>query len=218
MAVYPGQAGSDIGTLLKMIQQDKSNSPTAVLPSSEQGSPIRNLVQEPLASPEAPTSSHVVSTPAEGSTAGVVAPVMPTSPIAPIPGNAGSIPTGTLLSNAPVAPKVVAPVAPAPAPTPSMPRIGTSIGSSASIGPSKAQSVSMPTTNTSISAAPSPAPQQNTNNTQSLMNLLKSFFGGTPFRSTIGQPVAQPSGPTPTPNPSQKQKGSAPSFRTSWLA
>lgn len=199
--MYP-TSGSDIGTLLRMIQEDKNQAITAVAPGSQPGSPIRQQVQEPLAQPEAPGASHVVSTPAEGSTPGVVAPVLPTNPVPSTPGNAGQVPTGTLLSNAPTAPNVVAPITPTPVPTPTMPRIGTSIGTAAS---TQAPSVSPTMAKTTISATPTPAPQQdNSSQNNYLMNLLKSFFSGTLFRSSIGQPSAKNPAPTPTPAPTNK--------------
>ncbi len=123
--MYP-TGTNNIGTLLRMIQEDQNKNLAALNPSAEPSSPIRGLVQQPLTAPEAPGTSRVVSIRPEGTpsvqgeaTPSVVAPVAPTPGIAP---------------TAPIAP--VAPgVSPmgggqpylARAISPSMPSIGTSI-------------------------------------------------------------------------------------------
>lgn len=65
MAGYLNSAGNSIGSLLRFIQEQKSTSPI-VPPRSEPGSPIRNVVQEPLKGSEGQGTSKVVSIRPEG--------------------------------------------------------------------------------------------------------------------------------------------------------
>ena len=65
---YLNQNGNSIGSLLRFIQEQKSQSPI-IPPSSEASSPIRGVVQEPLKSPEDTGTSKVVSLRPEGVTA-----------------------------------------------------------------------------------------------------------------------------------------------------
>lgn len=60
MASYLNQNGNSIGSLLRFIQEQKSQSPM-VPPSTETGSPIRAMTQEPLKGPEDTGTSKVVS-------------------------------------------------------------------------------------------------------------------------------------------------------------
>ena len=60
MASYLNQNGNSIGSLLRFIQEQKSQSPM-VPPGTETGSPIRGIVQEPLKAPEDVGTSKVVS-------------------------------------------------------------------------------------------------------------------------------------------------------------
>ncbi len=57
--------GSSIGSLLRFIQEQKSQSPI-IPPKSESGSPIRNVVQQPLSGSEGQGTSKVVSIRPEG--------------------------------------------------------------------------------------------------------------------------------------------------------
>lgn len=125
--MYPNGQGSNIGTLLRLIQEDKNQSVAATSPSSDPNSPIRSLNQQPIQAPNDPNSSRVVSLRPEGVTQSgpqaeaqpnVVAPIMPvapqapTSPVAPqAPNNPGS----SISSN--------------PTPSFSSPSIGTRISS-----------------------------------------------------------------------------------------
>lgn len=65
MAGYLNQNGNSIGSLLRFIQEQKSQSPI-IPPSTEASSPIRGIVQEPLKSPEDTGTSKVVSLRPEG--------------------------------------------------------------------------------------------------------------------------------------------------------
>lgn len=65
MAGYLNQNGNSIGSLLRFIQEQKSQSPINPQ-SSEVGSPIRDVVQEPLSGSEGQGTSKVVSIRPEG--------------------------------------------------------------------------------------------------------------------------------------------------------
>lgn len=65
MAGYLNQNGNSIGSLLRFIQEQKSQSP--IIPQgAEVGSPLRNVVQEPLKGSEGIGTSKVVSLRPEG--------------------------------------------------------------------------------------------------------------------------------------------------------
>lgn len=65
MAGYLNQNGNSIGSLLRFIQEQKSQSP--IIPQgSEVGSPIRDVVQQPLKGSEGQGTSKVVSLRPEG--------------------------------------------------------------------------------------------------------------------------------------------------------
>lgn len=64
--LYPSGTGSNIGTLLRLIQEDKSQAPAAQVPAADPNSPIRQITQSPLQSPNDPTSDRVVSLRPEG--------------------------------------------------------------------------------------------------------------------------------------------------------
>ena len=68
MASYLNQNGNSIGSLLRFIQEQKSQSPI-IPPSSEASSPIRGVIQGPLKSPEDTGTSKVVSIRPEGNVA-----------------------------------------------------------------------------------------------------------------------------------------------------
>jgi hypothetical protein len=65
MAGYLNQNGNSIGSLLRFIQEQKSQSPI-IPPSTEASSPIRGVTQEPLKAPEDIGTSKVVSLRPEG--------------------------------------------------------------------------------------------------------------------------------------------------------
>jgi len=195
--MYPNSNASDIGNLLRLIQEEKASSVLNQPPGAQPSAPVRGVVQQPLQSPNDPGSSRMISTPPEAG--GVVAPVAPVTPApSTTPGNA--IPTGTLLSN-PVAPRSpVAPV-PMPAPTPaqptSSPKIGTSILAASTKAPTanivnKANVVNKPT------PTPTPTPQNTTAQNQNLVNQILSIFKSI-FSTHIGSPSVTKPGPTPKP-------------------
>lgn len=168
--VYQSATGSNIGTLLRLIQEDQNKSLAATPPASEPGSPIRGVIQGPLQAPEAPNSNRVVSLKPEGALQqgpqqpgvapvapggsgqpeGVVAPRIPVAPVA-----APSFDTGGGGGGGVVAP--IAPVRPTPAaPGPSAP--GPSAPSAPSSAPSPAPAAA-PAIGTQIRAsAPAPRP------------------------------------------------------------
>ncbi len=141
--MYPTLGGNNIGTLLRMIQEDQNKN--LVAPGVEVGSPIRGMVQQPLMSNEAPGSNRVISVRPEGVTpmGPEMAGVAPVAPVAPMV-SAPSSPMGASdMGSSPVAPRVS---------TPSMPSIGTSIKASTSaptnqgfIGPVKPNNYVAPT-------------------------------------------------------------------------
>lgn len=201
MAEYQSQSTGDIGNLLRLIQQEKASSVLNQPPGSQPGAPVRSVVQSPLQSAEAPGSSRVVSTPAEG------------SPNVVAPGGTG----GTVASSGIVAPAVpVPPIAPAPAPSGviSPGRAATPSQPSSSGGSSPASSP-QPSLGTSISAAPAiqstPVSNNNGSTQAQLQQILKQFFqsflGPAVFGGSIGQPSVQKPGPTPTPRPGQPWVG-----------
>lgn len=65
MAGYLNQNGNSIGSLLRFIQEQKSASPINPQ-SSEVGSPLRSVIQEPLSGSEGKGTSKVVSVRPEG--------------------------------------------------------------------------------------------------------------------------------------------------------
>ena len=74
MAVYPGLIGGNIGNLLRMIREEKANTPI-VPPAAEAGAPIREATGEPVINPESPGTSRQVSIRPE-----MTLPVSPESP------------------------------------------------------------------------------------------------------------------------------------------
>lgn len=146
---YQSPSGTGIGTLLRLIQDEKNNSPLAQPPASDVASPVREAVTSPILGSQNPGGTREVSLKPEG--AGVTAPVMAASqaanpgdnavnPVAPV-APAGPTPGAVVAPVRPVAP--VAPAGPAsapagpsvsasskPTPAPSLPSIGTRISSS----------------------------------------------------------------------------------------
>jgi len=76
---YGQSVGNSIGSLLRFIQEQKSQSPM-VPPSTETGSPIRAMTQQPLLASESVGTSHVASIKPES----VLAPGQTQSAIGPI--------------------------------------------------------------------------------------------------------------------------------------
>jgi hypothetical protein len=145
MAYQGSSIGGDIGSLLRMIQEEKASSVLAQPPASEPSTPVREVVQEPLQSPEAPGSQRVVSTRPE--MAEPLAPIAPSTspdtmpqtetPVSPIAPAGGPIaPTYTPAVNqggpgpsAPSAPQGTSPVRVTSAAS-TGPNLGTAIRSS----------------------------------------------------------------------------------------
>lgn len=187
--IYQG-ATSTIGSLLRLIEEEKTKAPTKILPQTEPGSAIRGLVQGPLESAESPGSSRVVSIKPEAATmsgpeatpAGrVIAPVAPrpvptpsvVAPMAPAPAGGGM-----------PAPSYNAPV-PTPVPTPTMPKIGTSITGS-------------------VQGAKTSAPVSSSGGYSGVGGFSGISRFVTPQRSRSGAPIV--GGPTPTPAEVNKMK------------
>ncbi len=145
--MYP-QGQSNIGNLLRLIQEDKNQAPAAQIPATDPNSPIRQTIQQPVTSPQSPGSSQIVSLRPEGviqqgpqaggNVVPAAQPIAPTAaPVAPASANF-SRPVG---SSSPSSPS------PASAATPSTPFIGTRISSAPSaqktLGASTAKPVFM---------------------------------------------------------------------------
>jgi hypothetical protein len=122
---YGKITGSSIGSLLRMIAEQKSESPI-VPPGAEVGSPIRGVVQEPLEAPESPGSQRTANLRPEG----VIAPMEQAEPTMPMrsavgPLSIGGAPieqTGNFGPAGPLGEGGPAPVpTPGPTPTPQAP-------------------------------------------------------------------------------------------------
>lgn len=177
---YQSAGGSNIGSLLRMIQEDKQNSPLAIPPTAEQGSPIRNLVQGPLSQVESPESAHVFATRPELSSV-----VPPAAPQTVVPGAAEPA-TGPVVG--PVAPEVhepgvAAPVGPAaPAQHASAPGVAPAAASAVKQQPISLATRIVPGSVTPSAASTKPSP------TGSTISALRSpgvaSYGGAPILST----------------------------------
>ncbi len=151
---YQSQGG-DIGTLLRLIQEEKSSSLLNQPPSADPNSPIRQQTQGPLLAPEAPGGTRNVSLRPEGigalGPAEQVGSVVP--PMAPRLPMVGPVMAPTMVSRpgsngggggSPSRPNPT----PVPTPTqrPSLPSIGTRISNPGVLGAStKAQPKALPT-------------------------------------------------------------------------
>lgn len=102
MAYQP--TGSGIGTLLRLIKEQRSQSPI-IPPASEVASPIRDVIQGPVKTPESPGTNRVVSVRPETSAAGMTEPIGPVTPVAP---SAPISPVVTRPVFAPVSPQMSA--------------------------------------------------------------------------------------------------------------
>ena len=154
MALYPGLQGSNIGTLLRLIQEERQSSPAAIPPALESGSPIRNIIQSPPLDTESPGSNRVIANrpglnesvsglrPDEMSEPGQVLSPINRAPVAtPVPTPTPQVPQ---VPGVPSAPAYQAPAAtPVPTPGRAAPRQGQVLGLA-----------------TRISSAPAPAVQQ----------------------------------------------------------
>lgn len=162
--MYPNGSGSNIGTLLRLIQEDQNKNAASLVPSADPNSPLRGAIQQPLQAPESPGSSRVVSVRPEAVTQ--QGPQASPTVVAP---------------QAPVAPS--APIAPAPqAPRPA--------GSSVS-APST-PNISLPTLGTRITPTAVAAPTQvikGVSTSRPVSNARPQNPSSTPQRSSIGAPV-----------------------------
>lgn len=143
--VYQSAAGSNIGTLLRLIQEDQNRNLAATPPATESSSPIRGVIQGPLQAPEAPQSSRVVSIKPEGA--------LQQGPQQPsvsnvVPAGGGAIAGGVIAPRAPVAP-VAAPSFDTGGGG------GVSAPSMSSSVPSDSMKTSLPNIGTSIKSVPS---------------------------------------------------------------
>lgn len=155
---YQGTSGGDIGTLLRMIQEEQSSSALATPPAAEPGSPIRELTQGPILAPESPGTSRVASLRPEGIASSPVdlqpgSVVPPVAPVAPVAAPIGPVNPGS--------PGVSSPVASRPASqsvSATFPSIGTSIKAPSYTAKPSAQPVAQsfaPLRKTTLSATPS---------------------------------------------------------------
>ena len=172
--IYPTTIGGDIGSLLRLIQEEKARQFGMGRPGAAPGEQVREIVQQPLMAPEAPGTARVVGIKPEA----VVGPQTPVSPTAPVPQRmavgpvrVGGVPAG----------QVIRPLAP-------QPRIEAAApGVSAPSGPSEPSRPSEPSGPSGPSApAPVPTPRR----------------AVTPSPPSLGTKiVSQPARPTPTPAP-----------------
>lgn len=194
--MYQPGTGSNIGTLLRLIQEEQAVNPLNVKPSSDPNSPLRELVQGPLQSPEDPGSSRVVSVRPEGVTGESVEGQVIT------PGGSPVLPS----SSSVIAPKAyVPPVQTAPQGNPNQ----ISENRPSSISTPTVQS--LPSIGTKITSAPRSA----------VLGVSTGAIGpfwpsNIPQRGRSGILVSPSLGktgkPAPTPTPSQ-QKGKSSGYR-----
>lgn len=59
--IYNSGTGSSIGSLLRLIQEEKASQQANMLPAADPSSPVRQTVQEPLKSPESVGSDRMIS-------------------------------------------------------------------------------------------------------------------------------------------------------------
>ena len=183
--MYP-QSGSNIGTLLRLIQEDQNKSLPAINPANDPNSPIRGVIQGPLNAPESPGSSRVVSVRPEGAiqqgeqaNPQVVGPVAPVAPVAQVAG--------------PVAPQA--------------PQQNPSGGGGGGVS---APQVSAPSIGTRITAAPTKAvlgaTTRGTTIPYSIGRNIPINAQITPQRGRSGGQITIPTKITPTPTPDQRPR------------
>lgn len=131
----PVQSSSAISSLLRLIQQERSQAPTAAMPTADPSAPVREAVSTPLESPiapESPGSDTTIALRPEGMDAvGGEAPVI--APGRSMVGSIGGVPGGVVGATTPEpAPEtmqepVVDQIAPspqlAPSPAPNNPQV-----------------------------------------------------------------------------------------------
>lgn len=191
--------GNSIGTLLRLIQEEKAQSQAIVNPGDDPSSPIRQTVTEPIRSPESPGSERVVS-------------IRPESAIQ-------SGPEGSVMG--PVAPQAIGPIvsaprpavigpraAPTPVPTPTQPMSQTPAGStsqpsqnnpSSSQTSSPTRSVAGASTRPSIGTSITSQPKVD-NRPAGIKNILDyNKYIYTPGRNSVGGRTVEQLTPTPKP-------------------
>lgn len=174
-----GGATSNIGALLRLIQEEKSQAPVMALPQESPTSPIREAITGPVMSPESPNSARVVSLRPEGVTgaqgpmgASATLPVVPAAapPPPPIPASMPGMP-GQQGPATPATPSANA--APQAAAAPS--RTGSVLGAgTVRLGTTVAPTISNASANISRYLP------------------MSSYRAPTPTRNTVGPPSADP--------------------------
>lgn len=195
---YQGLApAGDIGALLRLIQEEKSQSVLAAPPAVEPGSPTREMVTDPLMSPESPGSTRIASIKPEGLGPNEV-------------GNGELIGGGDGIQMPHGLAQGIAPVGPSIS--------GGNPGGNP--GGGNGGGGSAPSIGTTIKAS-TPVAQKSSGMTaqqQQLYNTVKSFLN-IPMRSTRGQLITKPpTTPTPTPFKGTIQKNQKPSTGNAWRA
>lgn len=185
MPAYQQTGGGDIGTLLRMIQEEKSSAVLNAPPAAEPGSPIRELTQGPILTPEDPTSTRISSQAAEGVNSGVV------SPVSPAIQNAGLVPGPN--TNVGSMPRVTGPSAPVAPQRPASASVGNSIptGTLLNNAPRSSAPAKSPAIGTTIKATPAsykPAPSKPANqpSTSKVGNLIATALKPTVTKEFVG--------------------------------
>ncbi len=98
MGLYAQPSGSDIGSLLRLIQEQESSSLAKAQPQADVSAPMRDVVQEPLKGPESPGTATVVSQRPEGVGVPIGTSITPArASVGPVniggPGDTGQLPT-----------------------------------------------------------------------------------------------------------------------------
>jgi hypothetical protein len=172
-------AGGDIGALLRLIQEEKANSILAAPPATETGSPIREVVSDPIVSPESPGSTRVASLRPEGAVTstdavgqsqglGLGQVVGPVAPVAPAP-VAPSAPGNPSSPSSPSAPQA-SPIAQLAR---SLPNIGTAIKAAAAKAPTSQYNTPTRSTRGGIISKPLVTPTPTPPSKQTLQNATR---------------------------------------------
>lgn len=102
--IYQSGASSNIGTLLRLIQEEKSKNIAAIPPQADVESPLRASVQEPIKAPESPGTQRVVSIRPEGATMQGPVAGSDLTPVAPVAAPTPVGPASSPMSNGPIEP------------------------------------------------------------------------------------------------------------------
>jgi len=150
--MYPTNQQSNIGNLLRLIQEEKSTNPAIASPGNEVASPIRDVIQGPIQAPESPGSSRTISARPEGIAApGSETPGQVVAPVAPVPVAAQAGPVAPIAPVAPVS--GLASSGSISAPAVSSPSINRSVALSAKPSVLSATISSLPKLSTAIKAS-----------------------------------------------------------------